>query len=540
MALKIPRLSKSRNGVFFVRVLWHDATGKRHIKQYSLKTKDSSFARVLALKFNFYIETFAHHMGTVKTQDLLGLTPLKVTTATGEVVDFDPTIPAEVAYADKLVQQAREHADITQAQRNEWQGKELEKMRDSEVAFRQVEAQQDPYRYTGHTIIPTAGVTLKEALEQHALEEQRRGQVEKTRLEKKSVFCDFLGFFGDIPLNDITRERIGMKDGWRDAEYSAPNGKDKTKKRSGVTLEKRRGYLAKFFDWASDAGKFHRDNPMSQKMATKAEIRAQSKPWEEFSREDIAALFAPAYAQKMDKPDFYWLPLLALFSGARIGELARLELSTFEEVDGVKCYRIMDTKTTDGRRIVPIHSQLLSLGLWDYAQALRSKGEIFLIPHRPQDPAGTHPNNRTKDPAQRAGDVWGKWVDACGITNTRKVFHSFRSTAITDLHNANAGHASIKRSVGHTGAGMTGAHAGYVRGIELQNIKETIELLKHPQVNFDALKLQDSTFAVFFANEEVKKKSPQAIERAERLARHEAAKVAREERNRPKRANHRM
>ena len=87
---------------------------------------------------------------------------------------------------------------------------------------------------------------------------------------------------------------------------------------------------------------------------------------------------------------------------------------------------------------------------------------------------------------------------------------------------------------------MTGAHAGYVRGIELQNIKETIELLKHPQVNFDALKLQDSTFAVFFANEEVKKKSPQAIERAERLARHEAAKVAREERNRPKRANHRM
>jgi integrase len=536
MALKIPRLSKSRNGVFFVRVLWHDATGKRHIKQYSLKTKEPTLARVLALKFNFYFETFAHHMGTGKIHDLLGLNPLKVTTATGEVVDFDPSIPAEVAYADKLVQQAREQANITQAQRNEWQSKDLEKMRDSESAFRQLEAQQDPYRYSGHTIIPTAGAMLKDALEQHFVEEQRRGHAAKTMLEKKAVFADFLGFFGNIPLNDITRERIGIKDGWRDTEYKRPNEKHPDKKRSGNTLEKRRGYLSKFFEWARDAGKYPRDNPMTQKMATKGEMKLQRTSWAEFTDGDIKALFCANYPKEMDKPDFYWLPLMALFSGARLGELARLELSTFEEVDGVKCYRIKDGKTIDSRRTVPIHSQLLTLGLWDYAQALKVKGETFLIPHRPQDPPETPKQDRTSSPEKMTGRQWGLWVQKCGITDPKKVFHSFRSTAITDLHNTEAKVAAIQRSVGHTTHEMAGVHGNsYVRGIALKNLQTAVEHLTHSQVDFQALKLQDPTFVAFFAHEEAKKNTPEAIERAQKLARHEKAKVDREERNRDKR-----
>ncbi len=536
MALKIPRLAKSRNGVFFVRVLWHDATGKRHIKQYSLKTKEPTLARVLALKFNFHIEAFERHMGTGKIHDLLGLNPLKVTTATGEVVDFDPSIPAEVAYADKLVQQAREQANITQAQRNEWTSKDLEKMRDSEAAFRQLEAQHDPYRYTAQTINPTSGAMLKESLEQHYREEDRRGHAAKTMLEKKAVFADFLGFFGDIPLHDITRERIGMKDGWRDTEYKRPNEKHPDKKRSGNTLEKRRGYLSKFFEWARDAGKYTRDNPMTQKMATKGEMKLQRTSWAEFTDGDIKALFCANYAKEMDKPDFYWLPLMALFSGARLGELARLELSTFEEIDGVKCYRIKDGKTIDSRRTVPIHSQLLALGLWDYAQALKGKGETFLIPHRPQDPPDTPKQDRTSSPEKMTGRQWGLWVQKCGITDPRKVFHSFRSTAITDLHNTEAKVAAIQRSVGHTTHEMAGVHgSSYVRGIALKNLQVAVEHLTHSQVDFQILKLQDPTFAAFFTNEETKKNAPQAIDRAQRLARHEAAIVAREERNRDKR-----
>jgi integrase len=504
MAQKVPRLGKSRNGVFYVRSLWRDSTGKRHLRQSSLGTKDPLLAQAIALRFSLTL-TEAKAMAMAKKTggiaDLLSLhtNPLKITTATGEVVDFDPSNPAEAAYADKVLSQAREQAAALYKQ-----GATLQEAMNA--------TRQAPSLPSVHHIAPTAGATLKEAIEQHYSEEARRGHVSKTMLEKKAVFADFLGFFGDIPLIDITRERVGMRDGWRDTEYKRPNEKHPDKKRSGNTLEKRRGYLSKFFDWAREAGKYPRDNPMSQKMATKAEMKEQRTSWAEFTDGDIKALFCPAYAQEMGKPDFYWLPLMALFSGARLGELARLELSTFEEVDGVKCYRIQDGKTLDSRRTVPIHSQLLALGLWDYTQALRAKGETFLVPHRPQDPAGTPKRERTNHPEKMAGRQWGIWVEKCGITEKAKVFHSFRSTAITDLHNANAGHAAIKRSVGHTSEGMTGVHAGYVRGIELVNLQTAVELLKHSQVDFEALKLADPTFSAFFAKEEAMKKQPEAVE----------------------------
>lgn len=534
---KIATLNKTRHGVFYVRRTYKDAQNKRHIQKISLHTKDPATARVLALKF-----ALQQHAQTMEKKnpslfetlrDQIAQ-PLKITTALGEVLDFDPSNPAEVAYAEKVRAQALEEAKAqreTASTGATLADTDREKLANTEHAFRQAEA--EAMRYRASLQAPPVGLMLAEVIPKHLEEEARRGLVHKTMLEKQALFADLLECFGDVPLNTITKAEISAR--WRSMEYRRPNGKDPTKKRSGVTLEKRRGYLAKFFDWAYEAGYYHHDNPATQKMATKAEIKAQRKPWEEFSREDVAALFGPTYAQEMDKPDFYWLPFMALFSGARLGELARLELSTFEEVDGVKCYRITDTKTTDGRRTVPIHSQLLALGLWQYVQARKKAGELFLMPHRPQDAPGTPKAQRTKDPEKATGRAWGLWVERCGITNPQKVFHSFRSTAITDLHNANAGHAAIKRSVGHTGQGMTGAHAGYVRGIELVNLQTAVELLKHSQVNFEALKLDDPTFSAFFANEEIKKKNPAAIDRAEKLARHEAAKAAREERNRDKR-----
>jgi integrase len=384
-------------------------------------------------------------------------------------------------------------------------------------------------------IASTAGATLKDCLEQHLAEEGRRGHVAKTMSEKKSVFADFLGFFGDIPINDITREQIGMRDGWRDREYKVPNGKNKDKKRSGVTLEKRRGYLSKFFEWAHESGKYHRENPMRQKMATKAEIGDARTKWAKFSTEEIGKLFAPSYVQEMDKPDFYWLPLMALFTGARLGELGRLELSTFEEVDGVKCFRIEEGKTVGSKRRVPIHSQLLALRLWEYAQKLKCKGEIFLIPHRPQDPAGTPKDERKKDPEKMTGRKWGLWVEKCSITEKNKVFHSFRSTVVSH-RKGKADSTFIKKGVGHSTPENSDVHnETYVQGEFLFEVQKTIEAIKHPQVNFEALRLKDPTFSAFFAIDEAKKKEPKAIERAERLARHSKAQAEREERNRDKR-----
>ena len=61
-----------------------------------------------------------------------------------------------------------------------------------------------------------------------------------------------------------------------------------------------------------------------------------------------------------------------------------------------------------------------------------------------------------------------------------------------------------------------------------------MEHLTHSQVDFEALKLGDPTFAEFFALEEAKNKTSKALEIAERKERHLKAKAEREERNKGK------
>ena len=542
--LKVPRLAKNRHGVFYVRASALDGSGRRKVQQTSLHTKDPLKARILALHFCLNLTESEWMKKTGILADLVDLETRQLKQYPDGSFEYDPSKSEEIKEADRIRDlqatkqmkpvfslpaiQDRQHFVYTEDEKN--------RIRESEAKQKEYLATLDPYRYTGGSITPTQGETLKEALNQHLAEEERQDLDHKTISDKRKVYADFLGFHGDIPLNDITKNFISSQNGWRSNEFDQPNSKNPEKKRGGVTLEKRHGYLSKFFVWANESGKYHHENPLKQKMVPKSQIKANTQSWEEFTDGDIAALFnANNYVAQMTEPDWYWLPLCALFSGARISEIAKAELSSFEIIGGIKCYRVINAKTIDSKRTIPIHSKLLELGFWDYAEYLKSEGEVFITPHRVHDPVGTPKKERTKKPQDSTGDKWGAYVDFCGIKNRLKSFHSFRSTAITDLHNANAPHSAIKRGLGHTTEGMKGVHGQYVRGIELENIQKAIELLEHPQVDFKKLRLEDPTFKAFFDKLKVSKNTAKGKAKAESKAKNEKAKAARNEINRDKR-----
>jgi len=341
-----------------------------------------------------------------------------------------------------------------------------------------------------------AGLKLAGALQVFAVEEARDLKSQRTINEKASLYKEFADFFGDIYLNQITQPDI--TDRWRISEFARENEKYAGEKLSLSRLEKRRGYLSKFFKWAHASGKYaHLTNPVSQQMASKKQIKARTRHYKEFTTEDLSALFHAGYREHMIKSDWYWAPLMSLYSGARKGEVSNLQLDAFEVIDGIDVYFIPDAKTPDSKRTVPIHSTLLNLGLMDYVRFLRTKGETHLFGLRPA-------NARDKS----LGRVWGIWIDRCGIKDKQKVFHSFRATAITDMHNSDAPNVSaIRDSVGHSG-GTSGAHGGYIRGALLKRIKETIETLQYPSVKFEDLKLDDPTFAHWFVVEKARISSP--------------------------------
>jgi len=60
----------------------------------------------------------------------------------------------------------------------------------------------------------------------------------------------------------------------------------------------------------------------------------------------------------------FWLPLIALHTGARLNEIAQLRVEDIKDIDGIKCFYINEEhelktlKNTNSMRYIPIHSAL--------------------------------------------------------------------------------------------------------------------------------------------------------------------------------------
>jgi len=110
----------------------------------------------------------------------------------------------------------------------------------------------------------------------------------------------------------------------------------------------------------------------------------------------------------------YWLPLLALFTGARMGELAQLRTADVRAQHGSWIIHITreggegkSTKTKGSQRVVPLHSALVDLGFVEFAKRAKAGEEARLFPALGMNARG-----------QIAGDYsrsYGKFLEKVGV-----------------------------------------------------------------------------------------------------------------------------
>jgi integrase len=145
----------------------------------------------------------------------------------------------------------------------------------------------------------------------------------------------------------------------------------------------------------------------------------------------LRARFTPGPAIIHDA--FYWVPLLIYYTGARREEICKLRPDDFRELDGIAFIQIDETET--GRvknhgsvRAIPLHHELIRLGLLDFVESCRRRGQDVLFPE-------LRPTNKV----QKFGDVFYKraWVNirAKGGLSPRADIHGTRhrfSTALKD------------------------------------------------------------------------------------------------------------
>ncbi len=129
----------------------------------------------------------------------------------------------------------------------------------------------------------------------------------------------------------------------------------------------------------------------------------------------------------------------------RVEEIAQLHMSDFRQVDDVWVFDVNGgpekrLKSHSSKRLVPIHSMLISIGLLDYAKQVRSQGHQRLWPdlHR-----------STYDSYSMAFVKWfSRYKRLIGIPNPKVTFHSLRHTVIDHLKQADVSETKIKELVG--------------------------------------------------------------------------------------------
>lgn len=80
-----------------------------------------------------------------------------------------------------------------------------------------------------------------------------------------------------------------------------------------------------------------------------------------------------------------WGPLIGLYTGARLNEIAQIHLTDIKCEDGLWYFDLNDDegkslKTAASKRRVPAHPRLIEAGLLEYVHGLRSKNEKKLFP----------------------------------------------------------------------------------------------------------------------------------------------------------------
>jgi len=158
----------------------------------------------------------------------------------------------------------------------------------------------------------------------------------------------------------------------------------------------------------------------------------------------------------------FWLPTILAFTGARLNEVVQLRVEDVREVEGVWVFDFTDEgdgqslKTASSRREMPIHPQLLDLGVMEFVQSAAQAGQSDLFHQVGLDADGRH--------STRAGKWFRKFLARIEVKGSDLGgAHRWRHTLADALRRGGVEDFDIGRLLGHdvNVARMTG-HYGRV------------------------------------------------------------------------------
>jgi integrase len=279
----------------------------------------------------------------------------------------------------------------------------------------------------------------------------------------------FVDKYRDLPLTDVTR---AMASDFLGGLAVA----NRTRNAYATTLRC-------VFDCARKRGRFTGDNPFDDQ---KAKVAGSS--YVPFTDTELQTLFGAMPHQTKPKkhtPDtaLPWVALIALYTGARLEEIAQLTTADIrEEAANGATVTVIDIhnggtnklKNETSERLIPVHSELVRAGLLDYVKALPA-GPLF--------PGLTRRASKGGKVGARLGELFRKKLVALGLKREGLCFHSLRHTVAGRLDAAGVPQSDAARVLGHAVAGMS--YGIYSQaGPGLKRVAATVE-----QVRYEGLRI---------------------------------------------------
>lgn len=267
----------------------------------------------------------------------------------------------------------------------------------------------------------------------------------KTKLEYLSIFRKFFEITKVEFVEDLSKDVMrGFKD-------SLVN--------SGLNPKTINKYITRteaLFEWADSEG-YLDSNPV--KGIKRIPVSGSDNERVALSEDTLSKIFGsdyycnPKQSRIFDYGYQYWIPLVGLYTGARINEISQLYVSDIIFKNSRLYFDINAStpdkrlKTKSSKRQIPVHDTLLKLGFLSFIDDLKKRNSIRLFPELKNDRDGY---------GHRASRWYGSYRKKIGVNEYHVDFHAFRHTFITQCYNSGFETDDIQGLVGHAKGTITG------------------------------------------------------------------------------------
>lgn len=332
---------------------------------------------------------------------------------------------------------------------------------------------------------PMSSTLLSAVVDAYCNEQVQTGSwTEKTEQESRTTFNLLQQIIGDQPVSQLGHADLRA---YKETLLQLPANLNKLPAYRGKTLaeviamkpvpmqantiRKQLARVSALFEWAVRHG--HMDRNYASGLGIKRKDKRDDEERGVYTDAQIIALKRALLAglpKVSANPHRKWVPLIGMYSGMRLEEICQLELGDICAVAGIPVFDINRSggkrlKTNNSRRTVPVHPELIRLGLMDYVADLRLRGFSRLFPEL----------KRGRDGYSQAVSRWfNRYRKTLGID---RQFHSLRHTVATRLREAGVPFDLVADILGHTRSDLETGR--YTKEASVQRKYEALSKLEY-------------------------------------------------------------